>query len=53
MSEKLKRNMEKPNSVQLIVDGCSVKLNLPFKSEKQIMNDIKKMILSNMSKVRK
>ncbi len=53
MSKKPKSDAVSLSPVHLTVDGCSVKLIFPPKSEKQVIDDIKHIILNNMSKVRK
>lgn len=53
MSKKTKADALNPSPVQLTVDGCSVKLIFPPKSEKRVIDDVKHIILNNMSKVRK
>ncbi len=53
MSKKTKADTLSPSPVHLTVDGCSVKLIFPPKSEKRVIDDVKHIILNNMSKVRK
>lgn len=53
MSKTKKADAVNTNPVHLTVDGCSIKLIFPPKSEKQVIDDVKHIILNNMSKVRK
>lgn len=53
MSKTKKSDAVNTNPVHLTVDGCSVKLIFPPKSEKRVIDDVKHIILNNMSKVRK
>ena len=53
MRKKPKSDVVNLSPVHLTVDGCSVKLIFPSKSEKRVIDDVKHIILNNMSKVRK
>ena len=37
--------------MEIEINGCNVKLNFPSKSERNVIGDVKKMILSGITKV--
>jgi len=49
-ADKLKINTSN-SSVHIVVNGCKVKLNFLSKSEKPILNDVKRMLLNGVIKI--